>query len=254
MSNNSSLIFSWNKSLSNYQPFRSVNATARDFHGFTKEISFARLVLSTSSLQKMPKFAINELPPRYAITPLIQHYLDNIHVLYPFLSETRLFTSLDVVYHDLGRHADAIDHWTVRLVLAVSLASLSHQKGDAQYQDANRHAVAAFEWTEMVLQPGSIIGIQAMLLLVLYAMLDPHHFNSWYLIGVASRAMVDLGIHQDSAESLQPKDSESDSRRRIYLSVYTLDRSEFTCQPIFFPSNFLQSYQFGAPPSVLLHR
>lgn len=203
-----------------------MNATARDFYGFTKEISFAKLVLLTSSLQRMPKFKENALPPRYAITPLLQHYLDNIHVLYPFLSETKLFTSLDALYYDSGRHANATDHWTVRLVLAIALSSLSRQRGDVQYHDANCHAAAAFEWTEMVLQPGSIIGIQAILLLVLYAMLDPHHFNSWYLIGVASRAMVDLGIHQDSAEFFQVKDSETDSRRRIYLSVYALDRSE----------------------------
>lgn len=175
----------------------------------------------------MPVFTTEALPPRYAITPLIQHYIDNIHVLYPFLSEVKLFVSLDALYQNAGHHADANDHWTVRLVLAVAFASLSRRKGDGQYQDAMIHATAALEWIELVLQPGSIVGIQAILLLVLYAMLDPHHFNSWYLIGVASRAMVDLGIHQDSAEILLVKDSEADMRRRIFRSIYSLDRLEF---------------------------
>lgn len=32
---------------------------------------------------------------------------------------------------------------------------------------------------------------------VIYAMLDPHHFNSWYLIGTTSWVMVDLCLHHD---------------------------------------------------------
>ena len=201
-----------------------MNATARDFHGFTREISFARLVLSTSCLQEMPKFATNVLPQRYAITSLLQHYLDNIYVLYPFLSETKLFASIDAVYQEEGRFATPMDHWITRLVIAIALASLSHRRGDTQYQDAVRHAAAAFEQIEMVVLPGSISGIQAILLMVLYAMLDPHHFNSWYLVGLASRVMVDLGMHQDAPEELRLKESDLDLRWRVYIGVYTLDR------------------------------
>ncbi|MCJ1428479.1 hypothetical protein MMC29_006389 [Sticta canariensis] len=205
--------------------FLSVNATARDFHGFTKQMSFARLVLSTSSVEEMPKFRVNDFPQRYAITHLIQHYLENIYVLYPFLSETKLFASLDALYQDGGRYANSIDRWTVRLVIAIAFASLSRRRGDAQYRDAVYHTAVALEGVENVLQPGSIVGIQAILLLVVYAMLDPHHFNSWYLIGVASRAMVDLGLHQDSTSPRQVPGPEADLRRRVYHSVYTLDRT-----------------------------
>lgn len=201
-----------------------MNATARDFHGFAKQMSFARLVLSTSSVEEMPKFRVNDFHQRHKITHLVQHYLENIYVLYPFLSETKLFASIDALYQDGGRYAKPIDHWTVRLVIAIALASLSRRKGDTQYQEAVYHAAVALERVENVLQPGSIAGIQAILLLVLYAMLDRHHFNSWYLIGVASRAMVDLGLHQDSTSPSQVPGQEADLRRRVYHSVYTLDR------------------------------
>lgn len=203
-----------------------MNATARDFHGFTKQMSFARLVLSTSSVEEMPKLRVDDFPQRYAITHLVQHYLENVYVLYPFLSETKLFTSLDALSQDGGRYANSIDRWTVRLVIAIAFASLSRRRGDAQYRDGVYHAAAALQGVETVLQPGSIVGIQALLLLVLYAMLDPHHFNSWYLIGVASRAMVDLGLHQDSTSPRQVTGPEADLRRRVYHSVYTLDRLE----------------------------
>lgn len=179
----------------------------------------------------MPPVINHHLPPRHAIMPLLNHYLDNIYILYPFLPETKLFASVDVLYQEGGCHADAIDHWHVRMVLAIALASLSRQRGDAQHRDATSHAATAFKSAEIVLQPGSLVGIQAILLLVLYAMLDPHRFDCWYLIGVASRVMVDLGLHQDSADQLLMKDSEVQLRHRIYQSVYTLDR--FEQRPIF---------------------
>ena len=187
-------------------------------------MSFARLVLSTSCLQEIPRSLPNVLPQRYAITRLIQHYLENIYVLYPFLSETKLFASIDAIYQDGGRYATPMDHWNTRLVIAIALASLSRKRGDTQYQDASRHAAAAFEQIEKVVLPGSIEGIQAMLLMVLYAMLDPCRFNSWYLIGLASRIMVDLGMHHDSPEELRLKDSDLDLRWRVYIGVYALDR------------------------------
>lgn len=189
-------------------------------------MSFARLVLSTSSNEVMPSFAVNLLPQRPAITPLIQHYLDNVHILYPFLSETKLFAAIAAVYQENDRYAASpIDHWTTRMVLAIALASRSRGRGDTQYQDAVRHAAGAFEHIEDVVQPGSLAGIQAMLLMVIYAMLDPHHFKSWNLIGLASRAMVDIGMHQDPPTDSRLKEPDREVRRRVYASIYSLDRS-----------------------------
>ena len=204
---------------------RSVNATARDFHGFTKEMSFARLVLSSATVERMPTFTNDMLPPRYAVTHLIQHYLENIFIWYPFLNEMKLFGSLDAVYQDGGRYATPMDQWTIRLVLAIALVSLSSRQGDTDYQNGVRHAALALKRAEMVVQPGSVQGIQSILLLAQYAMLDPLHFDSWYLIGAAARAMVDLGLHQDPQTNTLASDKELNLRRRVYHSIYTLDRS-----------------------------
>lgn len=201
---------------------RSVNATSRDFHGFTEQMSFARLVISASAQEPMPTFTANLLPQKHAITHLVEHYLENIHALYPFLSETNVFAAIDAVYQGYG---SAMQHWTTRMVLAVALASLSQRRGDTFYQDAKRHAAGAFEFLESVVHPGSIPGIQAMLLLVLYSLFDPHHFESWYLIGLASRAMVDIGMHQEPPRYVELKNPSLELRKRVYTCIYSLDRS-----------------------------
>ncbi len=55
-------------------------------------------------------------------------------------------------------------------------------------------------------------------------MVDPHHFNSWYLVGVASRVLVDLGLHQSASQSLQTRYADFELGLRIYDCVYALDR------------------------------
>lgn len=188
-------------------------------------MSFARLVLSISAVEAMPKFKSAARLPQNAITSLVEHYIENIYVFYPFLSETKIFASIDALYHERGDYASSVDRWTVGFVLAIALASQSRQRADQHYQKAVYHASMALECAEIVLQPGSMVGVQSILLLVLYATLDPYHFNSWYLIGVASRAMVDLGLHQELTSPKQLPSAEADMRRRIFHSVYILDRS-----------------------------
>ena len=202
---------------------RSVNATARDFHGFTREMSFARLILSTSSVAELPHCPVIGFPPRDLAISLVQRYLESISIQYPVLTETSLYGSLDAVYQSHTR-ARPIDHWNIRLVLAIALASYSQSKDDTRYREAVHHVIAAMSQVEYVIQPGSMTGIQAVLLLALYSLVDPSHFSSWYLIGVAGRAMVDLGLHQDSAEELKVKEPQLGLRHRIYQCVYCLDR------------------------------
>ena len=110
------------------------------------------------------------------------------------------------------------------MIMAISLAASSRKRGDLRYTNAVMHASEAFMFMEKVIQPGSILGLQALLLLVLYALWDPHHFNSWYLIGIASRVMVDLGLHQDPCNGLPTQKPQLESRRCIFHSIYALDR------------------------------
>jgi Fungal specific transcription factor domain len=206
-------------------PTSAVNATARDYYGFTSAMSYARLVLAASTKEPLPTGMKKELPPRHAANALVQQYIQHIQVLLPILEETTFYPSLNNVYDPSPHKATPYDHWAVRMVLAIASAGQSQQRGDTYYSDAVGHICAAIEHAELVLHPGSIWSIQAMLLLVLYAMLDPNHFDSWTLIGAAARAMVDLGLHQDPSKSAQTPRAKLELRRRVYYCVFALDRS-----------------------------
>jgi len=155
---------------------------------------------------------------------LVQHYINHVQIILPILDEASFYPSVDNVYNPDQRKATPFDHWIVRLVLAIATAAQSQQRGDTHYSDAVGHICAAIGYAEQVLHPGSIGSIQAMLLLVLYAMFDPNHFDSWTLVGAASRAAVDLGMHQDPAKAANTPRAKLELRRRVFHCVYALDR------------------------------
>jgi Fungal specific transcription factor domain/Fungal Zn(2)-Cys(6) binuclear cluster domain len=206
--------------------FLSVNATSRDFHGFTATMSFARLLLAVSKSGDLPQLLdTRSLPARHTLAPIIQQYLDELFVLLPFFSETDLMASVSAVYADAGRLAKATDQWMVRMVLAIVAATSSKEKGDSNWRLAQENVAAALGYAEDVLHPGSIAGIQAILLLAQYSMLDPDLFSCWHLIGFASRVMVDLGLHNEPAAEVRISKEESEMRRRVFYCVYSLDRN-----------------------------
>ncbi|OXV12060.1 hypothetical protein Egran_00177 [Elaphomyces granulatus] len=207
--------------------FLSVNATSRDFRGITSRVSFARVLLTLSSREPLPQYApttSTTLPPRYEATCLFQHYFDYIFPQLPFFIETSFWTSVDAVYQDDGRFAKAFDHWIVRMVLAISSSSLSLRRGDNSSLNAMSLVSAALYHIEDVLRPGAIAGIQAILLLAQYSLIDPEHFRVWYLVGLAAKAMIDLGLHQDTPVELYLNDHRLNLRRRVFHCLYALDR------------------------------
>lgn len=132
---------------------------------------------------------------------------------------------MDAVYYSAARFASSFDHWVVRMVLAIAMASQSQSCDSEQRKHAMAHVCAAIQHAEEVLHPGSVAGIQCILLLVQYSMFDPEHFKTWHLIGMAVRVAVDLGVHQEQASDAHQGRIAVDLRRRNFHSVYSLDRS-----------------------------
>lgn len=232
--------------------FLSVNATARDFYGFTQAMSYARLILSACSKDPLPQGTTKQMPQRHVAMQLVQHYLNNVFQLIPAFDEATFYASVDSVYHRDPDKAQPIDHWMVRMVLAIASASLSERSGDQNYLEGIGHVCAALEYSEEVLYPGAISSVQALVLLVEYAMLDPHHFDSWSLIGAASRAMVDLGLHQDPPKGASMSKGKLELRRRVFWCVYALDRSTSLVQTRAFSFNDASAnvkVPFARPPA-----
>ena len=216
-------------------------------------MSYARLILSAAAKEALPTGLHKALPAKYAATPLIQHFLNNVFVLVPVFEESALYASVDAIYQQ-GDVATPWDKWIVRMVLAIACLSQSEQRGDTHYSDAVGHVNAALENAEDVLHPGYVTSIQALVLFTIYAAMDPHHFDSWTLIGAASRAMIDLGIHQDPSRNVIVSKGKLEIRRRVYWCVYAIDRYVILSSATLAPLTLLEIYVLSANQVLLILR
>lgn len=133
--------------------------------------------------------------------------------------------ALERVYHHSQRLASPLDTWNVRLMLALGLFSRSKCRGDSEYESAIRHVSFALETTSAaVIAPGSLLRLQSLILLVVVATLDPISFDPWYLIGMATRFMGEMGLHSAAGGASGTQSSQTENRRQLFHVIYTLDR------------------------------
>lgn len=187
-------------------------------------MTFARLVLAATLNDPVPPSVDLNLPPRQVANSLIQYFLTNIYTLYPCFSETALWTILDDVYNQDDRVIKDSDYWLMYIILAIGSTAQSKALHDSYYQNGVQFLARALKHADRALAPGNVTQIRSLLLLTLYSMLDPAHFDTWHLIGFTARAVVDLGLHQDPPMSTVSDRSALDMRRRIFYSAYALDR------------------------------
>ncbi|VUC29511.1 unnamed protein product [Clonostachys rosea] len=184
------------------------------------------------------------MPGRDVALKLSQHYIDQVYPRLPFFSLQGFWVQFNIVFpidippsglDDTGsqsrdeRGAADIDqgnsYFTVLTVLAIASSSLSRSADSLISTQAQRLFNRALEYRESAVRPNTIIGVQSLLFLTQYAMLNPSALDAWCLIGVGMRNCIDLGLHQDP----QPLDSISPSlletRRRLWWSMYSFDRS-----------------------------
>lgn len=176
------------------------------------------------------------LPRRDVALRLVQHYVDHVYPRLPFFSLQGFWAQFNSVYapssDSMNHHHEAdldieqgYSTFTVLIVLAIASASLSRSADSVVSSRAQHLFNAALEYRESAVRPNTIVGVQSLLFLIQYATLNPSVLDAWYLTGVGIRSCVDLGLHQDP----QPLDSVSPSltetRRRLWWSMYSFDRS-----------------------------
>ncbi|KAM0666674.1 hypothetical protein ACQRIU_004529 [Beauveria bassiana] len=205
--------------------YMSVNAVARDFEPEAFNVTFAGLVLTATMNNALPASTEPDLPPKQVTHSIMQYFMTHIYTLFPCFSETALLTVISDLYQEDHRVIRDSDYWLMYMVLAIGYTAQSQQVNDTNYECAVEYVVKALKYADQALAPGTGTQIQSLLLLTIYSLLDPAHFDSWHLLGFTARACVDLGFHQDPPTSSSSDRTALDIRRRIFYSVYALDRA-----------------------------
>ncbi|OKL60998.1 hypothetical protein UA08_03670 [Talaromyces atroroseus] len=160
---------------------------------------------------------------------IMEAYLGRIHNKYPFLDREELWKlhharwKLAKTKSEDLTQTERFGIFKLYMVYAIAsmLIALSERyiytPPEKFYMTAIQHVAAACETR-------SVQNIEAMMLLVVYHLRSATSHGLWYMIGLAMRTCIDLGLHRkSSAARLDPYTVQL--RRRLFWSVYYLERA-----------------------------
>ncbi|KAL1891062.1 hypothetical protein Sste5346_007887 [Sporothrix stenoceras] len=179
---------------------------------------------------EMARYSIKEPPSDALGTRLLHLYLSQPHSRYPFLQPADLWTLQRE--HTSSSVGVSSPHLTpsqrygifkLYMVYAIgaTLLQLTNKNMDVAPE---RFYVTALQHMAAAREPRTVQNIEAMALLVIYHLRSASGLGTWYMIGLAMRTCIDLGMHRRSHEQGLSAAS-IHARRRLFWTVYALERN-----------------------------
>lgn len=180
------------------------------------------------SMEELARYSIREPPSDELGSRLVTMYLEQIHQRYPLLQPAELWKlqkdRSPVAADRVGDLPMAQRYGIFKLymvyAIGATLLQLTNKSAEVSperfYMTALQHMAAAKE-------PRTMQNIEAMTLLVIYHLRSASGMGLWYMIGLAIRTCIDLGMHRKPYEKgLSPATIQA--RRRLFWTVYSLER------------------------------
>lgn len=154
---------------------------------------------------------------------ILDAYFTRLHLRYPFLDRADI----------LDRHAtrftqktsspqDQYGTFKMYMIYAIGATMLKLTQ-NYDYISPENFFMTALQYISAARESHSVHNIEAMTLLVLYNLRSPSNTGIWYMIGLAMRACVDLGLHREAYYGTVTA-YEGQLRRRLFWTVYFLER------------------------------
>lgn len=215
-------------------------------------------------LHTRPTISPAPFPEKDLAFKLVELYFEHANPQIPLLHRVDFMQMFEAAYADEGRVRGPRELYMLNMVFAIGggiimdSQTTSRVSGEErkQAQPEEYHASAIIH-LESCLSGGGLEELQAVLLLASFALLRPVPPGLWYIVGVAVRLAVDLGLYYEDGKDVEfdlsePKGGDvvpdtggksreavmrergrreyvRDSRRRLWWCTYAFDRIVSTC-------------------------
>ncbi|PLB42450.1 putative C6 transcription factor [Aspergillus candidus] len=159
---------------------------------------------------------------------ILRAYLTRLHVRYPFLDRRELWRLHEDRWRLAGARREDLEReewfgiFKLYVVYAIGATTLQ-LSGEYSYVSPERFYITALQQVPAMCETRSVENIEAMTLLVVYHLRSASSQGVWYMIGLAMRTAIDLGLHRKANEIyLDPITAQM--RRRLFWTVYYLER------------------------------
>lgn len=161
------------------------------------------------------------LPSRQVADTLVEHYLTCSWQILPVCSPELIYNQLEKIYS--SEMNSIYDYFIVFIIMAIATASLTHEKGSIGVRGSLKFYRVAL-WISAEINLKTILGLQAVIFLLLYAMLNPNALNSWLLLSAAMRTCTSIDLHKEPLLNSDDDTQSLEVRKRLFWIVYYLDR------------------------------
>ncbi|KAF7174692.1 hypothetical protein CNMCM7691_003378 [Aspergillus felis] len=161
-------------------------------------------------------------------TRILHAYLTRLHVRYPFLDRAELWKlhgarwRLAKTKREELTKAERFGLFKLYLMYAIGATTIQLSE-KYTYVPPEQYYMTALQQVPSMCEVRSIENIEAMTLLVVYHLRSASSHGLWYIIGLAMRTAIDLGLHRKANEiNLDPWTAQM--RRRLFWTIYYLER------------------------------
>ncbi|KAK0643601.1 fungal-specific transcription factor domain-containing protein [Cercophora newfieldiana] len=205
-------------------------------------------------LHTKPTIQPAPFPERSVGKKLMTLYFEYANPQLPVLHRGEFLEVFEAAYAEEGRKRGPSELYMLNMVFAIGGAIILGEGGKSddelkQAQPEEYHASAIVHLESCLGNSGGLEELQAVLLLANFALLRPVPPGLWYIIGVAVRLAVDLGLHYEDGKDVESsfggatsQQSEEtmaqlrghrewmrDRRRRLWWCTYSFDRLVSVC-------------------------
>ncbi|KNG86003.1 hypothetical protein ANOM_005787 [Aspergillus nomiae NRRL 13137] len=159
---------------------------------------------------------------------IMNAYLTRLHTRYPFLDRRELWRLHEARWQLAKKKREELSKvekfgiFQLYIVYAIGATFLQLSERYS-YIPPERFYMTALQQASAMCEARSIENIKAMTLLVVYHLRSASSQGVWYMIGLAMRTAIDLGLHRKANEvNLDPFTTQL--RRRLFWTVYYLER------------------------------
>ncbi|KAH8680268.1 fungal-specific transcription factor domain-containing protein [Ilyonectria robusta] len=158
------------------------------------------------------------------VSRLVDFYFAHSHTLYPIIQRSEFTATLHFVRSnpDAPLAQSPLSLFRIWMVLAIGSTAycsvtLAEESESMLYYDK------ALTYFEAALEYGDMAALEVIALQVSYSFFNQLGPNTWFLVGLAARIALGMGLHTSKTYEGLPHDV-VERRKRVFFSIYMMDR------------------------------
>ncbi|KAL4736622.1 fungal-specific transcription factor domain-containing protein [Aspergillus similis] len=155
---------------------------------------------------------------------LLDFYFAHSHTLYPIVQQKSFVEMLWTAYKDPFKALVLSPVWQFRIWMVLAIGSTTYCSVSLMDETESIQLFnKAMSYFDAAMGCGEMAALEVLMLQVSYSFFNSAGPNTWFLVGVAARMAIGMGLHtREVYETLAP--DAADYQKRLFFSLYMMDR------------------------------